>query len=142
MVADDVQVLEDGIGGPGVPGRLDDALLGRPQLYELPKLPAQETPPLLDVQDQGMGLVLGEDGDAAHAGIDAVRQGEIDDPELAAEGDGRLGAPTRELHESGAAPPGEDQGEGVAGESADEPRIGARHGNLPEWAKWPSMDWR
>ena len=41
--------------------------------------------------DQAMRFVLGCDADAANAGIDGIRQREVDDPRLAAEIDGRLG---------------------------------------------------
>ena len=46
---------------------------------------------------QRMALVLGDDADAADARVDAVRQREVDDAELAAEVDRRLGAPVGEL---------------------------------------------
>ena len=122
VVADDVQVLEDRVRGAGVPGGLDHPLLGRPELDELAELPAQEAPPLLDVQDQRVGLVLGQHADAADPGVDAVGERKVDDTELTAEGHRRLGAPRGQVLESGAPAAGQDQGQGVAGQSADEAR--------------------
>lgn len=72
VVTDDVLVLIDGVGGTRIPGRFVDPLLGRPQLDEFPEFRAQDAPALLDVQDEGMGLVLGNHADPADTRVDAV----------------------------------------------------------------------
>ena len=89
--ADEIEILEHGVGGAAVPMRAG-LLLGRDQLDEFPHFAAQIAPAALDVLDQGLRLVLGEHRDLADAGIDAIRQHEIDDAEFAAEGRGRLAA--------------------------------------------------
>jgi hypothetical protein len=90
--ADDIQILEYRIGGAGVPGGLD-ALLGGQQFDEFTELAAHKTPAALNMADQRMGLILSQDGDAPYAGIDAVGQGKVYDPELASERHSRLGTP-------------------------------------------------
>src|SRR6185369_8768480 len=67
-----------------------------------------------DVPVQGAGLVLGHDDDPAELAVDAVGQGEVDDPVQAAERDGRLGPVPGERVESGPAAPGENDGQDVA----------------------------
>ena len=47
--------------------------------------------PSVEVPVQAVGLVLGQHQDLANVGVDAVREGEIDDPVNAAERDRRLG---------------------------------------------------
>jgi len=109
VVADNVEVLEDGVGGALVP--IDfDALLRRQQFDELVELAAQKTPAALDVLDQAMRLVLRDDANTADAGVETVGQREIDDAELAAEWHGRLGAPVGQLVQPAAPPAGEDEG--------------------------------
>ena len=60
-------------------------------------------------------FVLGDDADAAMPEIDAVRQGEVDDAELAAEVHGRFGARVGQLFEAEPGP-SQDQGDGSASE--------------------------
>ena len=61
-----------------------------------------------------MRLVLGRNADAADAGIQRVRQREIDDARLAAEVDRGLGAAIRQLLQATAAAAGQDIGHRVA----------------------------
>ena len=65
---------------------------------------AQEGPAALEVADQAVRLVLRGDADAADAGIEGVREREVDDARLAAEIHRRLGAPVGQLHQPAAAP--------------------------------------
>ena len=105
----DVEVLEHRVGGAAIPGRLVEPLLRRQQIEELVHLRAQKRPAHLQMPQQAVRLVLGQDGDAADVRVDAVRQDEIDDAELAAEEHRRLGAPVGQLLEPAAASAGEDQ---------------------------------
>ena len=89
------EVVTNGIRGSLVPSTGVHSLLGRPQLDELTELPAQETPALLDVQNQGVGFVLGQYANTTDTRIDAVGEREVDDAELARERHGGLGAYTR-----------------------------------------------
>ncbi len=114
VVLDDVDVLVDGVGRALVPLRLGDALAGRQDVEALVALGAEEVPAALQVADQRVRLVLGRDADAADAGIERVRQREIDDARLAAEIDGGLGAPVGQLLQAAAAPAGKHVGHGVA----------------------------
>ena len=61
-----------------------------------------------------MRLVLRGDADAADAGVERVGQREIDDARLAAEIDGRLGAPVGQFLQAAAAAAGQHIGHGVA----------------------------
>src|SRR3954470_17127270 len=58
---------------------------------------------------QAVRLVLAQNGDPPDVRVEAVRQNEIDDAELAAEEHRRLGAPVGQLLEPAAASAGEDQ---------------------------------
>ncbi len=91
LAADGVDVLVDGIGGSLVPV-LADALHGRQNFDELPKLAGDDLPGLADVAIEGERLVLGEDVDLAQSGVDAVGEGYVDDAVDAAEGDSGFGA--------------------------------------------------
>ncbi len=91
VIADDVQVLIDRIGGATIPVHLVHSLLGREQIDKLVHLIAQEGPAGLQVAQQAVGFVLGDDTDPADAGVDAVGEHEIDDAEFAAKMHRRLG---------------------------------------------------
>src|SRR5437016_330476 len=60
---------------------------------------------------QAVRLVLGQDGDPADVRIEAVRQREIDDAELAAKENRGLGAAVGQLFQPAAAAAGEDERE-------------------------------
>ena len=113
---DDVDVLVHGVGGAVVPLVLGDALARRQDVEALVALRPEEVPAALQMADQAVRLVLGGDADAADAGIERVRQREIDDARLAAEEDRGLGAAVGQLHEPAAASAGEHIGHGVARE--------------------------
>jgi len=123
VAAQEMQVLVDGIGRPLVPLVFVDLLLRRQQLDELIETPVEEAPAALDVADQAVRLVLRGHTDLADAGIDAVGEREIEDAELAGKGHGRLGAKIGQLLEAGAASAGQDDGEGVARQVADEAHV-------------------
>ena len=106
---------------PLIPAFLD-ALLRRQQFDKLVEFAAQETPAAVQMLQQAVRLVLGDDTDAANAGIDAIGQREIDDAELAAERHGRLGAPVGQRFQAAAAPTGENQRHGVFGQQTDKTR--------------------
>ena len=72
------------------------------------KRPSRKLHPALDVADQTLRFVLGADPDPADAGIHAVGQREIDDPEFASEGDRRLSAPVGQLLEATSPSTGEN----------------------------------
>ena len=109
--AEDVEVLEHGVGGAAIPGRLVEPLLRRQQVEKFAHFRAQKRPAHLQMAQQAVRLVLGQDGNAAHARIEAVRQGEVDDAELAAKKHRRLGAPVGQLLEAAAASAGENKAE-------------------------------
>ena len=72
-------------------------LLRRDDLDELAKFAAQEAPALADVLDQRVRLVLRQHRDLPDAGVEAIREHEIDDAELAAERRRGLAAVFRQL---------------------------------------------
>ena len=110
---DDVDVLEDGVGGAFVPLQLGDALRGGEDVEAFVALGAQEVPAALKVPDERVRLVLRGDADAADARVDRVRQREVDDPALAAEINRRLGTGVGQLVQPAAASAREHIGHGV-----------------------------
>ena len=114
IVLQDVEVLIDRVGRAEVPAVLRDALAGREDVEDLVALGAEEVPAALQMPDQAVRLVLRRDADAADAGIEGIRQREIDDARLAAEIDRRLGAPVGQFHQAAAAAAGQHIGHGVA----------------------------
>ena len=114
IALDDVDVLIDGVRGAEVPHRLRHALRSGQDVETFVALRAEEVPAALQVADEAVGLVLSGDRDAANAGIESVREREVDDPRLAAEIDRGLGAPVGELEQAAAAPAGQHVGHGVA----------------------------
>jgi hypothetical protein len=127
VVADDVQVLEHGIGGAGVPGGLGHALLRRPQLHELAELAAQEAPALLDVQDQRVGLVLGQHADAAMPELMQLDSGKSTIRNLPPKGTAGFDRHWVRLRRREPRPPAGSERQGVAGQTTDETRAGIRH---------------
>jgi hypothetical protein len=135
---DDVEVLEHGIGGAAVPVLLVDALLGGQQVDELVHLRLHETPAALHVAQQAVRLVLGDHADAADVGIEAVRQREVDDAELAAEVHRRLGPRVGQFLEPTATAAGQHQCERATGQlRAIEDLVG--HDDLPGLVAMPSL---
>ena len=113
---DDVDVLIHRIGRALVPHGLGDALAGREDVEAFIPLCAEVVPAPLEMADEAMGLVLGCHSDAPDAGVQGIREGEIDDPRVAAEIDGGLGTDVGQLHQATAAPASENVGHGMAGE--------------------------
>ena len=103
LVLDDEPVLVDRVGRALVPV-LADALLGGQGEDVLADFGVEDVPAAPDVAVQGVGFVLDQDDDAAQPGVDAVAEGEVDDPVFAAEGDGGLGAIRRQRVEALAPP--------------------------------------
>jgi hypothetical protein len=94
--ADGVDVLEDGVGGALIPA-LGNALHGRKDLDELAEFAGDDrAPAFADVAIEREGFVLSEDVDVAKVGVDAVREGDIDNPVLTGKGNSGLGAVTGE----------------------------------------------
>ncbi|MNT22280.1 hypothetical protein D3C72_1576590 [compost metagenome] len=106
VLANDVHVLVDRIGGAAIPADFVNALLGRQQFDEFVHLVAQEGPARLQVTQQTVGLVLGDHADPADPGVDAVGENEVDDAELATKMNGRFCPAVRQLLEPTASPPG------------------------------------
>jgi hypothetical protein len=113
---DDVDVLIDRIGSAFIPLQLGNTLRGGEDIEAFVAFGPQEVPRPVHVADQRVRLVLRGDADAADAGIERVGQGEIDDPALAAEIDGGLGAHIGHFHQPAAAPPRQNIGHRVAGQ--------------------------
>ncbi len=110
VAVDDVDVLEHRVGGARVPLVLGDALARGQDVEALVAHRLQEVPAALQVADQAVRLVLRGDRDAPDAGVERVRQREIDDARLPAEVHGGLGPPFGQLHEPRAAPAGQHVG--------------------------------
>ena len=89
LVVDQVERLQDRVGGAGVPARAEPLLGGhrRDVLAGKPRKP----PVLRDVAIQRMRLVLRENADPQISRVHQIRQHEVDEPVGAAEGNRRLG---------------------------------------------------
>src|SRR5690606_21124103 len=129
VLANDVDILPHGIGRAAIPA-LAGALLRRQQFDIFSKLVAQETPAMLYVLDQRMRLVLRQHADTANAGVDAVRQGKIDETEAPAKRHGRLYAMLGQRAEPRALSAGKDQCERIARDKADK-SFGLRQRRAP-----------
>ena len=92
VIANDVQVLVDSVGSTGIPGR-PDTLLGRQQLDKFTELTAQKTPAALDMLEQGVRLVLGQNTYPPNSGVHAIGERKVDDTEFSAKRDCRFGTP-------------------------------------------------
>ena len=114
VVLDDVEILEHGVGGSEVPVDLRHPLAGWQDVERFVAFRPEEVPAALQMADQAVSLVLRRYGDAADAAVERVRQGEIDDSELAAEIDGRLGADVGQLHQPAAPATRQHIGHGLA----------------------------
>ena len=79
LAQDGIEILVDGVGGAEVPV-LADALLRAQNLDELAELVGHHAPPHAQVTAERERLVLQRDEDAAQPRIDAVAEGEVDDP--------------------------------------------------------------
>src|SRR5215831_15781467 len=95
--AKDVEILVNCIRRAAVPSRLIEPLLGRQQVEKLVHLRTEERPAHLQMSQQAVRFVLGQDADPTDAGIEAVREGKVDNAELTAEKYGGLGAPVGQL---------------------------------------------
>ena len=93
VVLDDVDVAQDRVGRAAVPlGDRPRAMYGWRSLTP-PRLRSRSHGrPEADVVVERARVVLGQDDDVVDVRVDAVRQREVDDPVLAAERHGRLGA--------------------------------------------------
>ena len=107
VLLDEVDVLEDRVGGAAVPA-LPHAHLRRHDGYERIEA-AAVAPGALDVLRQRLRLVLGQHVDRPDARVRHVRQDEIDDAVATSEGHRRLGAIEREREEPRAFAPGHDE---------------------------------
>ncbi len=116
VVLDDVDVLEHGVGGAEIPVLGRDPLAGGQDVEGFVALVAEEVPAPLQVSDQAVGLVLGRHRDPPDARVQGVGQGEIDDPEFAAEEHGGLGAHVGELQQAAAASAREHERQRLPGE--------------------------
>jgi hypothetical protein len=105
----EVEVLENGVGGAPVPAVHHD-LLGRHGVDELPQIGVHEVPGLAQVLVQRITAILRKHVNAADARIEAVGQGKVDDPVKAPEGDDRLGLVPGQGKEAFALAPGHDDG--------------------------------
>jgi hypothetical protein len=129
VLLNDVEILINGIGRAAVPN-FAELLLRRHDIDELAELAVQIAPAALHMLDQRVRFILSQNENLADAGVDAVRQGEVDDAVFASERRGRLGPMVRELHEPLTTAACHDDGHGTASELTDEPT--AR--NLPHFA--------
>src|SRR5581483_8945785 len=106
------QVLVHRVRGALVPAFLD-LLLRRHDLDVLVETALEKAPAPLQVANEALRLVLRGDADASNARVEAIRQREIDDAKLAAEGNRGLRAPVRELVQAAAAAAGQHHREGA-----------------------------
>ena len=112
---------------PAIPLRLRNALARGQDVEGLVALRPEEVPAALQMADQAVRLVLRRHADAADAGIQCVRQGEIDDARLAAEIDRGFGADIGQFHQAAAASAGQHVRHGGTGERGTEAGGGRRH---------------
>ena len=106
LVVHEVEALKDRVGTARVPARAQ-SLLGRHWCHVVAEK-GGHAPRRRDVPIQGVGLVLGQDADAAQAGVDEVGEDEVDEPIGAPERHCWLGSVSGQRHQSLALPARED----------------------------------
>jgi len=89
FVRDQIEVLPDRIGGALVPG-WPPSLLSRDRFHVLVE-ERREPPTAGEVGVEGLALVLRQHLDLVETAVDEVGESQVDDPILAAEGDGGFG---------------------------------------------------
>ena len=109
LVEDEVEVLVDRVCRAREPARAAAHLRGNGR-HVVPHQ-RREVPGRRDVAVEAVALVLRQHDDPAEAGVDEVREREVDQPVVAAEGDGGLRAIGRQRCEPLAFPAGKDDGE-------------------------------
>jgi len=109
-IVDQVQVLQDRVGGAAIPGGAHPHLR-RHDRHEEVREHAARPPSQAQVLDQRLRLVLHEDVERRHVRVHEVRQDEIDQAMTAAEGYRRLRALARERLQAIAAAAGHDHRE-------------------------------
>ena len=119
VARDDVDVLIHRIGRALVPHGLGHALAGRQDIEAFVPFGAEVVPAALKMANEAVRLVLRCHTDAPDAGIERVRQGEIDDPRVAAEIHRGFRADIGQLQQSAAAPTGKDVGHRISGERCE-----------------------
>ncbi|MBG9885462.1 hypothetical protein ABE10_02440, partial [Bacillus toyonensis] len=118
LVGDEVQALQDGIGGAGEPALSQPLLSGH--RGDVGVQEGGHPPGLGDVPVEAVRLVLREHDDLPETGVDEVRDREVDESVLSAERHRRLGPVRGQRHESLALAAGEDDPEDL---------LGYRHGS-------------
>ena len=111
LVVEQVEVLVDRVGRAREPARPAAHL--RRHRRDVVAQQRRQPPGGRDVAVQRVALVLREHHDLAVAGVDQVRQREVDEPVVAPEGDGRLGAVGRQRCQALALAAGQDDPEDV-----------------------------
>src|SRR5690606_11290710 len=130
MTFDDIQILQYRIGGAFIPGGFD-SLLGRQQLNKLSQFAPKESPTALNMANKRMRFVLGNHTHLANAGIDAIGQRKIDDPELASERHCGFGPPFGEVVQTAPPAPGKNQSQGLPRKATDK-TLGGMHNSVPD----------
>ena len=113
----DIYVLGDGIGSAEIPFVFGHALRRGQNIQIFIAFRPKEIPTPLTVTDQGVGLVLRCNRHFANAGIQRIGQRKINDPRLATEWDRRFGPKIRELLQTRAAPPRQNECHRSVGQS-------------------------
>ena len=120
LVLDEIQVLPHRVGGALVPVAALQRLLGREQgdeiLVERVEPVGQE-----DMAVQRFAGELGQDEDAAVVRMDAVADGNVDEPEPPGDGDGRLAADLGQGKEPAPLSPGHDEGNNLLHDALPRP---------------------
>ena len=83
--------MKNRIGGSLIP-MLVNSLLSGNGFDEFSERSGKDVPPKLDMALERGGLILGEGVDATDARIEAVGEGEVNDPINGSEGNGRFGS--------------------------------------------------
>ena len=112
LALDPEDVLVDRVGGAGYQVSAIRCSGGRTSTNS-PRLRARNFQAWSMCRFRLKRLVLRQDQDLPEAGVDAVREGEVDDPVDAAERHGRLGAVAGQGLQPGALPAGQDDGQHI-----------------------------
>ncbi len=112
LLLDGVDILEHCVRGALVPVVADAALGGQGDDV-IAALGVEDVPAVEDMAFEGQGFVLRQESDPAQAGVERVRQAEIDDPVGAEERNRRLGPVPGQGVEPLPLAPAEDHDQGL-----------------------------
>src|SRR6185437_4501096 len=103
-IVEQIEVLEDGVGGALIPG-VSQAHLGGNRYHEMSRQQSPELPSVLEMLDQGLRAPLHQHVNRVYPRIDQIRQDKIDNPVFASKWYSRFCPIPGQRMQAGSLPP-------------------------------------